>query len=391
MMSYYNNLLMIKRTSIFILCTVLLSSCHFRNIISEEEYITIDKLVLDLDVDWSELDTPPTGMTLALYPIDETDPEAETEGHVYHFNTVDHVTLSVPMGDYSIVCMNQSEEEFAAFTFDLSTFNKASVTVREDGTSTKANVRYGTGSTRGLSIQGTLMPGSLAVGTMNSVMSETKRRTRGLSVQGVLIPSNVVKGLSLEVNAFGLNETVKVRGTLTNLAGALSMRSLKPIGRAMDQELEPEMWTMTLPTDKTKPGKVSCTFGTFGPFVLPEPENDPFTRGALDEGDGENSPAPETAEDVKCMLLMDLEMNDGTHFSKVLDMTEFIFQNFVKEDKDEATFVVGSSTDTGGSSDLTVDGETEQGTFILHNTDNVGKTTVSVEGWTKINNIDVNF
>lgn len=390
MMSYYNNLLMIKRTSIFILCTVLLSSCHFRNIISEEEYNTIDKLVLDLDVDWSELDTPPTGMTLALYPIDETDPEAETEGHVYHFNTVDHVTLSVPMGDYSIVCMNQSEEEFAAFTFDLSTFNKASVTVREDGTSTKANVRYGTGSTRGHNRKSALSPGSLAIGSLNSVLKDPQF-TRGHNRKGAIQPQNVVKGLSLEVNAFGLNETVKVRGTLTNLAGALSMRSLKPIGRAMDQEIEPEMWTMTLPTDKTKPGKVSCTFGTFGPFVLPEPENDPFTRGALDEGDGENSPAPGTAEDGKCMLLMDIELNDGTHFFRALDMTEFIIQNFVKEDKDEATFVVGSSTDTGGSSDLTVDGETEQGTFILHNTDNVGKTTVSVEGWTKINNIDVNF
>ncbi|MBP5717082.1 MAG: DUF5119 domain-containing protein [Bacteroidales bacterium] len=369
MMSYYNNLqLMIKRTSIFILCTVLLSSCHFRDIISEDD--TLDKLVLDLDVDWSDLDETPTGMTLALYPTDGTD-----DSHVYHYNTVDHVSLSVPNQDYSILCMNQSEDEFANFVFDLSSFENASVMVREDGTSTKSNVRYGNGTTRGVNLRGVMMPGTLAIGSLVSVKSEAQELTRGVNLRIVILPNNVVKGMSLEINAFGLTNGMKVQGTLTNLAAGVSMHDRKPLKRAMDQELGPEAWSINLPKDDKKPGSITCTFGTFGP--VPSLQS---TRGALDDG--------ETLVDVQNILKMDITKADGEVFHWEGDVTSIVRQ---LTNEDFVQFTMGNPDSDAATNYSTEDDYiASDGTFVFKRPMD-GFANVKVEDWSKINQINVDF
>ena len=89
---------------LFILSAVLLlTSCHFREILSNDEYIEAAQARIDFHVDWSRLDKNPTGLTLYCYPTDDSDADNKQKAYCYHTNTVEHSEVVLPDNDYSVI------------------------------------------------------------------------------------------------------------------------------------------------------------------------------------------------------------------------------------------------------------------------------------------------
>ena len=232
----------------YLLGAMLLTSCHFREIIPPEEYTDADKAKLDFYIDWSQLGQRPTGVTLCCYPSDV----ASTGKNCYylHSNNVDHVYAELPDDDYAVICFNQSEEEFAKLKFDLNTFDDASVSIKSP-----EEYHGAIGST--LVIQ----PEDFAVATLASVKHGG---TRGYNNESVLMPQPPIKPMQMDLYVIGLTPTVEVTGTLTNLSKGVTLRDLEPVEEVFDQQLEPSDWKIEVAKEAKKPGKLTTKFGTFG-------------------------------------------------------------------------------------------------------------------------------
>ena len=232
----------------YLLGAMLLTSCHFREIIPPEEYSDADKAKLDFYIDWSQLGQRPTGVTLCCYPSDV----ASTGKNCYylHSNNVDHVYAELPDDDYAVICFNQSEEEFAKLKFDLNTFDDASVSIKSP-----EEYHGAIGST--LVIQ----PEDFAVATLASVKHGG---TRGYNNESVLMPQPPIKPMQMDLYVIGLTPTVEVTGTLTNLSKGVTLLDLEPMEEVFDQKLEPSDWKIEVAKEEKKPGKLTTKFGTFG-------------------------------------------------------------------------------------------------------------------------------
>lgn len=232
----------------YLLGAMLLTSCHFREIIPPEEYTDADKAKLDFYIDWSQLGQRPTGVTLCCYPSDV----ASTGKNCYylHSNNVDHVYAELPDDDYAVICFNQSEEEFAKLKFDLNTFDDASVSIKSP-----EEYHGAIGST--LVIQ----PEDFAVATLASVKHGG---TRGYNNESVLMPQPPIKPMQMDLYVIGLTPTVEVTGTLTNLSKGVTLLDLEPMEEVFDQKLEPSDWKIEVAKEEKKPGKLTTKFGTFG-------------------------------------------------------------------------------------------------------------------------------
>ena len=232
----------------YLLGAMLLTSCHFREIIPPEEYTDADKAKLDFYIYWSQLGQRPTGVTLCCYPSDV----ASTGKNCYylHSNNVDHVYAELPDDDYAVICFNQSEEEFAKLKFDLNTFDDASVSIKSP-----EEYHGAIGST--LVIQ----PEDFAVATLASVKHGG---TRGYNNESVLMPQPPIKPMQMDLYVIGLTPTVEVTGTLTNLSKGVTLRDLEPMEEVFDQKLEPSDWKIEVAKEEKKPGKLTTKFGTFG-------------------------------------------------------------------------------------------------------------------------------
>ena len=203
------------------------------------------------DVNWSNMPTKPTGLTLCFYPLGGIGNDT-----IMHFDVVDKVSVTLPEQDYSVICFNQSETEFPEYKFDLSSYESASVSGVENSS---------------------LKAGTLAVASMNSVNSST---TRALNLMGVLKPTNVVRSMSLKVHVEGLRERVEVHGSLSNMSTGVTMCDRKPIAEVADLPLPPEVWNVTVPDDVSIPTELTANFATFG--VLFDDDFDVLTRAASD-------------------------------------------------------------------------------------------------------------
>ncbi|MCM8873361.1 MAG: DUF5119 domain-containing protein [Paludibacteraceae bacterium] len=203
------------------------------------------------DVNWSNMPTKPTGLTLCFYPLGGIGNDT-----IMHFDVVDKVSVTLPEQDYSVICFNQSETEFPEYKFDLSSYESASVSGVENSS---------------------LKAGTLAVASMNSVNSST---TRALNLMGVLKPTNVVRSMSLKVHVEGLRERVEVHGSLSNMCTGVTMCDRKPTAEVADLPLPPEVWNVTVPDDVSIPTELTANFATFG--VLFDDDFDVLTRAASD-------------------------------------------------------------------------------------------------------------
>lgn len=368
---------MIRKSLLFVLCALTLVSCSFQHILSEEEYNALDKATLDFDIDWSDLEEEPKGCTLYFFPCDDN--PIDTTIYHYSFNKVNHVRVYLPDQDYSVICFNRSETEFADLKFDISSFKDAKVMAKSDEESAHTTVRYGK-DTRAYNAQSTLRPKSFASASQQSVKTTL---SRAYNAQTTLNPKGGIKGMSISINVFGLNSGVRVSGTLTNLSAGLSLCDGKPLEERMNQFVVPDSWSISLPTDSTKPGSVSTSFGTFG---VPTSSTRAMTRAEGDEDMGLDSL-------LRNMLELTFLLPDGDTVQYDVDVTDVVkaeFERILEQENDsvstpdpdvpdEIVVEVGDKNDTEGSNESKTDGETPSGTLILHKTQT--GTNVKVSDW----------
>ena len=327
-----------------------------------------EKATLVFDVDWSALDETPSGLTLVFYP---TDPDPiDTIIRIRHFNVVDHISLTLPDQDYSVTCFNQSETEFANLEFGFPSFEEAYVRATDDGESAKQVLRYASDDTRAINKRSTLKAGSFAT-TSKAALKASKSKSYTTST--VLRPTCPIKVLSLDVYVFGLNNGVKVSGSLSNLSAGVRLHNQEPLDELLDQELGEEAWSITESDNDSLPSRVTCTFGTFG---VPVPGASFPTRAA---------------QSVSANILtMEFELPDGDTVVFRKDVTEVVQDEYARlleaeeqGDTDSATdslhVQVGNPEDMGGSNTSGDDGVTDDGSLILHHT--TTGVNVSVSGW----------
>lgn len=356
---------MVKKLLIFTLCALCLASCKFRHIMSEEEYYAQDRAVIDFDIDWSDLEAlgepKPSGVTLYFYPCGDNVIDSTVQ--TVHSNNVDHVRAVLPNQDYNVICFNQSETEFSLLKFDLSSFDSARVQLKSSEELPEPPRGRYFDLTRGYNSSGRLKPGLNASTSVTSVQGLS---TRGYNSSGRLKPGNNVSNMNVKVCVFGLNSSVSMQATLSNLSSGILLGSRTPLEETLNQELPDDMWTMDMPTELTLPGIVKTNFGTFGVnrnALLP-------TRAQQDDTDS-----------LSLILDMIFSLPDGTTASFSVDVTDQIVHqlNQGNDTPPDMNILVGNPQDENGSNNSDTDYMTPDGSIVLHHT--LEGTNVRVEGW----------
>lgn len=367
---------------LLVLGVVALASCTFDKLYTREE---IEAMVaeegsahLTFYVDWSDTETP-TGMTLYLFP-NTGKPALDTVPYVYHTNTVDVFTTTVPDQDYSVVCFNQSETEFANLKFSFSSFAESQVMLKEENELTDENTKvFGTQITRGFNASGTLRPKGLSIAARPSVKGSI---TRGFNASGTLRPRSVINGVNLKVNVYGLKSAKAVEGSITNMSAGYRMGISRTIETTCDMHLG--NWDLSVNENDSLPGSIETVFGTFG---LPSNLTSyaPATRGLADD-----------TQDICLNLSFFLINGDTVRFSR--NLTQEFVEQFEKahqigietgETVAEIEVEVGTSTEKVNPDSTYVDNVTEQGGLILPKV--VNGLSVGVNDWGDTNIIDISF
>lgn len=344
---------MIKHIILYILCAMLLASCEFRHIMTEEEYNSMNKATLEFDIDWSELDEKPTGATLVFFPCDEhpVNPQIQT----IHTNKVDKVTVSLPEQDYSVICFNQSETEFAALKFGLESFEDAFVQVKSDEEMGSYSTKYDW--TRGYNAKLSLKPSSFASTSQTSIKSNL---TRGYNAKLSLKPSSSIKSLSLSVSVFGINKSVLLKSRLKNLSSGKKLGTNTLLKETVDQEIATDSWTIDFSNDEKTASILTTSFGTFG--IDPALYKTKATRALTEEG-----PVGE-----RVILALDFFMPDGTVYNIEIDVTDQLLRQLLDTEtiasKRDLHIIIGNKFDPEGSNNAPEDFITSLGSINLHKT-----------------------
>lgn len=330
---------------------LLLTSCHFREILSNEEYIDAAQARIDFHVDWSRLDKNPTGLTLYCYPTDDSNTDNKQKAYCYHTNKVEHVEVVLPDNDYSVICFNQSEAEFSKLNFDFSTFEGASVTIKSP-----EEYQGAYGST--LVVQ----PEDFAAATLASVK---KGQTRGYNATNSLMPKPPIKPMQVEVYVIGLTNSVQVSGKMSNLSRGVKLHGFEPKEETYDQVLEPSDWTIEVPESGELPGKLSTKFGTFG---LPKKKS--ASRALTEESE------------ARQILMLDFKAYGESLGHVDIDFTDVMKQ--LEEDiasgkREDYTIISGNPGTTVGEDEDDEAHVLPDGTVLIKKP--VKSSGVSVESW----------
>ncbi|MBP5763747.1 MAG: DUF5119 domain-containing protein [Bacteroidales bacterium] len=370
-------------------CCIVAVSCDFDQLYTREEIENIiaekGSAHLTFYIDWSETERP-TGMTLYLFPKTGK-PDLDTVPYVYHTNAVDEFSTTVPDQDYSVVCFNQSEEEFSNLKFSFSSFEDSQVIIKEESEEEKGDTKlYGSNmktTTRGFNASGTLRPSMLSCASNGSVKSS---ETRGFNASGTLRPKNFVLGVNVKVNVFGLKSARAVTGTITNMSAGFKMGLLTTLPTTCDMRLAD--WSLQANENDSLPGTIETTFGTFG---LP---NTRYNNLSLSRGDTAESDTAQ--QSIALNLTFYLVNGDTVQFSR--DLTEEVTEQFHEAQKQEEEtgnpvanidVEVGTSTEKVDPNAEYPNNVTEQGGLILPHV--VNGLQVGVSDWGETNNIEIRF
>ena len=255
-------------------------------------------LNLKYAIDWSALATKPTGLTMLFYPTNGG------ETLKYHFDAVDLVNVSLPEQDYSLICFNQSVEEFENFRFDLDDFETASVTA--------------------------LSAESLTAGTLAITSQKSVQGTRGVNLRIVILPTNIVKSMSVSIPVPDVPNDVRVSaGSLTNLSAGFNISERKPLKETMELPLPSDVWSVSTLDDAETTTVLTANFATFGVSLA----ND--TRAAFDDAENRN------------LLTVSVMLADGTTKEITADVTESIVEQYLAALEEEANAASKVSSATG--------------------------------------------
>lgn len=270
----------------------LAAGCKKDNDIDDER--RDDDMNLTFNIDWKDLPEPPSGLTLRLFPSDGSEPLT------YTYDAVNQVSLDLKQSDYSLLCFNQTEADFKGYTFNLDSFEDATVVANDPSN---------------------LEP--LAVATI-----KTLAETRGMNLKIAVLPNNIVKGMSISVQAEGVTDRSTITGRLSNMATGIKLATRKPLANTTDQVLPPEVWDINVPTDASKPTTLTATFSTLGVFLADE--DFPLangTRAAFDDIETRN------------ILHVTITKEDQTVIEQEYDVTEEVVEQYIAALEAEAAAV----------------------------------------------------
>lgn len=340
---------MIKKYILLVLCALMMASCEFRHIMSKEEYESLNKAILDFDIDWSALDEKPTGATLVFYPCDDNPVDSTIQ--IFHSNKTDHIQVKLPDQDYSVICFNQSETEFAALKFDLSSFENAYVQIKSDEEMGNVNTKFDW--TRGFNAKTSIMPRSFASSSLSSV----KTLTRGFNAKTSIMPRSSIKNLSLSVSVFGINRAVLIKSKLKNLASGKTLGTNTLLKETVDQEISTDSWNIDFSNDDQTASILNTSFGTFG--------IDPARYTTKTRADGALDGEP-------VLLSFDFNMPDGSQYHVEIDVTDQLLRQMEDyndyEEINEYRIVIGEKNDPEGTNSGKDDHMTDHGSIVLHKT-----------------------
>lgn len=276
-------------------------SCQLREINAPD-----DQAHITLEVDWSLMDKEPTGMTVMFYPTDGTNP------YKLITNEVHYVHQDLPEKDYDILIFNQSVEEFTTLNFSgLEKFDSAEVFIPETKDLINRVDRLYNEETRGYNSTAKVKPRSFASETTKS----TQRSTRGYNSTAKVKPRPRVGQLKATVHVRGLENTLRVNGALTGLAGGGKLASSKLNNTKLIQELD--NWNIAL--TRSSDGTITTEFGTFGI----SPAVDYSTKATTTSNAMANVEESEE-DDYRNILYLNFLLKDYTYVSYRFDVTNKI-------------------------------------------------------------------
>ena len=287
------------------------SACSFRDIDPSIAQDT-EVMLMTIDVDWSDMEEKPTGMTILFYPSDNKLPIMRLT------NNVDHYECVLPDDDYTILVFNQSENEFASLKFSgLESLNTSGVFVIDDPNAENRIDRL-------YKIERSRTRAKTAVATMkNNIGAAVKKAsTRAKTAAASMKSNRLTNKMSVTVEVENLvqtrapgNDVVAVNGALTGLASGFLFGQNKYPDESLTQELDD--WEIHYATDASGIGYVHTEFIVFGisPLV----------------GSGKTTL---TEEDLKNILYLNFRLADGTYVPFRFEATDRIIEHTISGEFD---------------------------------------------------------
>lgn len=328
---------------------LLLSACEMRG--------TVDRLpntgpevpegdyTLIIDVDWSEMDEDPTGMTLLFYPSDGSLPYMRSTNSIYHY------VITLPEDDYKIIIFNQSETEFSYLNFiGLEQFESATVEVAIESDersridrlfdlpSQNTQSRHTQGrNTRAKSNAVRVLPrefGSAAASVTTNKPGVQITRAKSNAVR--VLPRPSVGQMNINVRVAGLTRNPSnaaavcaVNGALSGISTGMLLGSNALLPTSMIQEIDE--WTINYCDAEDGVGSISTSFGTFG--ISPSVD---YSRADTDSraSEEENGRAPSDLtyvedspeDDTRNILYLNFRLTDGSYVPYRFDVTHRIIE-----------------------------------------------------------------
>lgn len=173
-----------------------------------------------IDVDWSEFkESKPTGMTISLFPSDET---VQPIQHITHTTT--HAVFNLVPDEYTVLVHNQSESEFGFVKFrDMNHYSTARVQPERCTSSwyrpVGGEILVLNPEWLAFDMQETVVTGEMVEG---DTISDEKHRSRtddgNETLISTMIPENVIYTLHVSVKVKGINNYKSARAAFSGMA-----------------------------------------------------------------------------------------------------------------------------------------------------------------------------
>lgn len=359
----------------------LMSSCEFRQVYPEDYFNDEQdpRIWYDVDVDWSELDEEPAGMSLYFYPSDGSMPYVRLTNDVHHYECL------LPEDDYSLLVFNRSADEFADLGFlNLNVFNLAEVyaVLVNDPDKSRIDRLFDLppaaspshkNNTRAKVTTTSLKPRSFASSAIQSTQAVfqqggqmTRPLTRAKVTTTSIKPRTGISTMTVSVRVRGLDITatgeqknfvVAVNGAMTGLAPGLMLNSGAPsLSSSLTQELDD--WTITPASGSSDGvGTVTCVFGVFGtsPIVTSGVPAMGMSRILQMTGIDEYRESSDE-DDINNYLYLNFRLSDDTYIPYRFEVTDRIVEHHEggeegDDDEEEVTLTIDVGVSVDGVDD----------------------------------------
>lgn len=392
-------------SALLLLCLTMLTGCEYREVVTADKY---DELIEEdnsclyvLDIDWSEMDELPTGMTVHFYPSDGRFP------YIRLSNEVEHLEVVLPQDEYRVLVFNQSVNEFASLSFTgegaWDTFMVEAKEFDSQGESridrlyklesqansapryvqnsdgTRAKVCNSRLKVKGLGTATATMSSEQALPTQAptraKVCNSRLKVTPGINRMTVSVR---VQGLSTSTLNLDMTPTVAaVNGALTGLASGMMMTTGDLTSSSLTQELDE--WVINSVNTPSAIGSVICEFGVFG--ISPQVTGINHSR-TVTMMNAETYTESSEEDDTRNILYLNFRLTNGTYVPFRFDVTDRIREQ-LHDDYIELTLDIGINLTPGEEDELD---------DPLHLPDNglpYGGLGISVKDWGETENQEI--